>query len=115
VCQEDVEGHLSASRSSSKQEGAAQRARSATHDGRAASGLIGHRDRALLLLGFAGGFRRAELVALTVHELSFVREGLEVFILTSKTDQEQEGHLKMADRIRKRSRDVSGARRQGLA
>ena len=59
------------------------------------AGLIGHRDRALLLLGFAGGFRRSELVALTVRELSFVREGLEVFIVTSKTDQERKGDLKV--------------------
>jgi len=59
------------------------------------SGLIGLRDRALLLLGFAGGFRRAELVALQCTALKFVAEGLEVFIERSKTDQEQEGHLKM--------------------
>jgi site-specific recombinase XerD len=59
------------------------------------AGLIGHRDRALLLLGFAGGFRRSELVALTVAELTFVREGLEVFIVTSKTDQERKGAMKV--------------------
>jgi site-specific recombinase XerD len=34
--------------------------------------LTGKRDRALLLLGFAGAFRRAELVALTVADLAFV-------------------------------------------
>ncbi|HET8938778.1 MAG TPA: site-specific integrase [Polyangiales bacterium] len=60
------------------------------------AGLIGLRDRALLLLGFAGGFRRAELVALQCTSLKFVPEGLEVFVERSKTDQEQKGHLKMA-------------------
>lgn len=40
------------------------------------SGLIGLRERALLLLGFAGGFRRAELVALQCSALRFVPEGL---------------------------------------
>lgn len=59
------------------------------------SGLIGLRDRALLLLGFAGGFRRAELVALQCAALKFVAEGLEVFIERSKTDQEHKGDLKM--------------------
>ena len=59
------------------------------------TGLTGQRDRALLLLGFAGGFRRAELVALQCSSLKFVSEGLEVFIERSKTDQEQQGHLKM--------------------
>jgi site-specific recombinase XerD len=52
------------------------------------TGLIGARDRALLLLGFAGGFRRSELVALNVADLAFVKEGLRVSIRRSKTDQE---------------------------
>jgi integrase len=41
------------------------------------AGLLGVRDRALLLLGFAGGFRRSELIALNVVDLALVREGLE--------------------------------------
>src|SRR5690242_11481743 len=41
-------------------------------------GLIGLRDRALILLGFAGAFRRAELVALNVADLQFNRDGLTV-------------------------------------
>ncbi|WP_417628278.1 site-specific integrase [Pararhodobacter aggregans] len=50
-----------------------------------------HRDRVLLLLGFAGGFRRSELVALSVNDLQPVREGLVVTIRRSKTDQEGAG------------------------
>jgi integrase len=53
--------------------------------------VLGGRDRALLLLGFAGAFRRSELVALDVADLSFITEGLVVMIRKSKTDQEQAG------------------------
>lgn len=52
---------------------------------------IGMRDRALLTLGFAGAFRRSELVALDVEDLRFAGEGIEVLIRRSKTDQEGEG------------------------
>ena len=58
-------------------------------------GLTGLRDRALILLGFAGGFRRSELVALQHAHLRFVGEGLEAVVERSKTDQEQRGHLKV--------------------
>jgi len=54
---------------------------------------IDRRDRALLLLGFAGGFRRSELVALDVEDLEPTEEGLMVRIKRSKTDQEQRGRL----------------------
>lgn len=53
--------------------------------------LIGARDRALVLLGFAGAFRRAELVALDVADLAFIRDGLTVTLRWSKTDQEGQG------------------------
>jgi site-specific recombinase XerD len=49
------------------------------------------RDRALLLLGFAGAFRRSELVALNVADVEEVPEGLRVTIHRSKTDQEGAG------------------------
>jgi site-specific recombinase XerD len=52
------------------------------------------RDRALLLLGFAGAFRRAELVALTVEDIKQVDNGIEIFIARSKTDQAGEGDIK---------------------
>lgn len=58
-------------------------------------GLTGVRDRALILLGFAGGFRRSELVSLQHTHLRFVSQGLEAFLPRSKTDQEQQGHVKM--------------------
>jgi integrase len=49
---------------------------------------VGLRDRALLLLGFAGAFRRSELVSLDVADLDFTRAGLVVTLRKSKTDQE---------------------------
>jgi integrase len=52
---------------------------------------LGARDRALLLLGFAGGFRRSELVALDTEGFEETSEGLVVTIARSKTDQEGEG------------------------
>jgi integrase len=53
---------------------------------------IGRRDRALLLLGFAGAFRRSELVGLNRGDLDFRTEGLAVTIRRGKTDQEGHGH-----------------------
>jgi integrase len=55
------------------------------------AGLIGARDRALILLGFAGAFRRSELVALDVSDLDFSRDGLTVTLRRSKTDQDGHG------------------------
>ena len=51
----------------------------------------GHRDRALLLFGFAGAFRRSELVALDCRDLEERDEGVLVHIRQSKTDQEAKG------------------------
>ena len=53
--------------------------------------LVALRDRALLLLGFAGAFRRSELVALDVADIEEVAEGLRVTIRRGKTDQEARG------------------------
>lgn len=53
--------------------------------------LAGKRDRALLLLGFSGAFRRSELVALDVADLIEAEGGLRVQIRHSKTDQEGQG------------------------
>jgi len=54
----------------------------------------GLRDRALLLVGFAGAFRRSELVALDVVDLEFRRAGLVVHLRRSKTDQGGAGQQK---------------------
>jgi len=54
-------------------------------------GLRGARDRALLLVGFAGAFRRSELAALEVADLKFTTEGLVIDLRRSKTDQEAKG------------------------
>lgn len=51
----------------------------------------GLRDRALLLLGFCGAFRRSELVGLNVEDLEFTGEGLVLWLRRSKTDQEGRG------------------------
>ena len=53
--------------------------------------LIDHRDRAVLLLGFAGGFRPSEPAGLAVEDLEGHPEGLLVYVRHSKTDQEQAG------------------------
>ena len=53
--------------------------------------LLGLRDRALLLLGFSGAFRRSELVGLDVGDLEETRDGLVVTLRRSKTDPEGEG------------------------
>jgi len=52
------------------------------------------RDRSLILIGFAGGFRRNEIVALDYDDLDFVSEGLKINIRKSKTDQFGEGMIK---------------------
>ena len=59
----------------------------------APDGLKGLRDRALLLLGFAGAFRCSELVALDVADLEEIEEGMRVSIRRSKTDQEGKGEV----------------------
>lgn len=53
--------------------------------------ITGKRDCALLALGFAGAFRRSELVALHVADLTETPDGLRVLIRRSKTDQDGEG------------------------
>lgn len=55
-------------------------------------GLKGKRDKALLLIGFAGAFRRSELVRIQVEDLNFVTEGVVIRLVRSKTDQEGVGH-----------------------
>jgi integrase len=49
------------------------------------------RNKAIILLGFAGGFRRSEIVALNVEDLDFDKNGLTITLLRSKTDQDGKG------------------------
>ena len=49
------------------------------------------RDKALLLIGFAGAFRRSELVALQYEDMTQFEGGVELLIRRSKTDQEGAG------------------------
>lgn len=54
----------------------------------------GKRDRALLLVGFAGAFRRSELAALSRSDVRFVPKGMEITLRRSKTDQSGVGYIK---------------------
>lgn len=56
--------------------------------------LIDLRDRALILLGFAGAFRRSELALLRLTDITETEDGLRVRLRQSKTDQEGEGFVK---------------------
>ena len=52
------------------------------------------RDKALILIGFAGGFRRSELVNIYYDDVEFVPEGVKILVKKSKTDQAGEGIIK---------------------
>ena len=52
------------------------------------------RDKALILVGFSGGFRRSELVNINYDDVEFVSEGVKILIKRSKTDQSGEGSVK---------------------
>ncbi len=56
--------------------------------------ILGIRDRTIILIGFAGGFRRNEIVSLNYDDLDFVTEGLKIKLTRSKTDQFGQGLLK---------------------
>jgi integrase len=53
--------------------------------------LAAIRDRAILLVGFHGAFRRSELAGLDFADLSFEKQGLVVKLRHSKTDQDSKG------------------------
>ena len=52
------------------------------------------KNKSLMLIGFAGGFRRSELVSIEYDDVDFVPEGVKIFIKRSKTDQTGEGMTK---------------------
>ena len=52
------------------------------------------KNKALLLIGFSGAFRRSELVSILLEDLEFTEEGVKIFLKKSKTDQSGEGMVK---------------------
>ena len=52
------------------------------------------RNKALLVIGFSGGFRRNEIVSLDIEDVDFVFEGVKITVKKSKTDQFGEGFIK---------------------
>tara|TARA_B100000989_G_scaffold214414_1_gene163033 strand:+ start:51 stop:1004 length:954 start_codon:yes stop_codon:yes gene_type:complete len=56
--------------------------------------IVKQRNKALILTGFGGGFRRSELISINYDDLEFVEEGLKIFVKNSKTDQYGEGMIK---------------------
>ena len=58
------------------------------------TGIRKLRDKTIILLGFAGGFRRIELISIDYEDLEFVTEGVKITIKRSKTDQFGEGMIK---------------------
>ena len=52
------------------------------------------RNKALILIGFSGGFRRTELISIDHEDLDFVEEGVKITLKRSKTDQFGEGQVK---------------------
>jgi site-specific recombinase XerD len=61
------------------------------------------RDKALILIGFSGGFRRSELVNIDLDDIEFTKEGVKIFIKRSKTDQSGEGMTKAIPYFKEKS------------
>ncbi|WP_423064299.1 site-specific integrase [Candidiatus Paracoxiella cheracis] len=57
------------------------------------SSLLYIRNKALLLIGYFGAFRRSELVNLVWESIDFVPEGMTIQLPRSKTDQSGEGFV----------------------
>jgi len=62
-----------------------------------------NRDKALILIGFSGGFRRSELVNIDLDDIEFTTEGVKIFIKRSKTDQSGEGMTKAIPYFKEKS------------
>ena len=56
--------------------------------------IVKQRNKALILVGFGGGFRRTELISIDNEDLEFVDEGVKITLRRSKTDQFGEGMIK---------------------
>jgi len=55
--------------------------------------LLDIRNKAILLLTFAGAFRSAETVSIKIEDMTFSRNGIEVMLPRSKTDQDGKGQI----------------------
>lgn len=64
----------------------------------APEGLLAIRDRAVLLVGFATGLRRSELVAIRSEHVSISESGIRIFVPRSKTDQVGRGRSLFMER-----------------
>ena len=53
--------------------------------------LAGLRDKAILLVGFCGAFRRSDFVNLDIEDLAKADEGLVLMLRKGKTDQKRQG------------------------
>lgn len=76
--------------------------------------LKGKRDRAILLLGFAGAFRRSEIAGLEVEDLHFANGEMNITLRHSKTDQEGHGQKKRIPQIADESLDPVNAVRDWM-
>jgi hypothetical protein len=65
--------------------------------------LAGLRDKAVLLVGFAGAFRRSELLAIDYGDVILTEAGLVITVRRSKTDQVGAGRDVGIPRSRKNS------------
>jgi len=71
------------------------------------------RDRALLLLGYAGAFRRSELVALDVERLRFSRTGCYAWLSSAKNDPRKKGRELLRPRAASDVNQIGALRRRG--
>lgn len=55
--------------------------------------IISIRDKAILLLGFAGAFRRSEIIAIKAENVTFTDEGMTILLESSKTDKFGKGQV----------------------
>ncbi len=76
--------------------------------------LAGKRDRAILLVGFAGAFRRSELVDVDVSDIRLGDNKLTITVKRSKTDQEGKGLIKVVPALKDKTICPVEALRQWL-
>jgi len=62
---------------------------------------LGVRDRAIILVGFAGAFRRSEIAGIAIEHIEHTAEGVKILLPKSKTDQDAAGRVVGIKRGRK--------------